>query len=160
MSRMAVMVLLTSFAFLNGCAALSPYSSLTKVDLSLEGSPTLNPDLNDRPSPVVIHLIELKHPVAFKNADFFSLYQRPKETLSPDFVMLEELELRPGESLDLKLSVQNDTRYVGVLAAYRDLSEAEWRYVIPLKNRKRHDVRLYLDADGIRKQNADSRNRD
>lgn len=53
-----------------------------------------------------MRLFELKHPVAFENADFFSLYERPKETLDPDLVTSEELELRPGERVELKLSVE------------------------------------------------------
>jgi len=97
-----------------------------------------------------LRLIELKHPVAFESADFFSLYQRPKEALSPDLVTLEELELRPGEQRVLKLSVEDGSRYVGVLAAYRDLPEANWRVVIPLHAQARNRVELNLDAQGIR----------
>lgn len=83
---------------LAGCSTLSPYSKLTKLDLTLNASDQLNPDLHGRPSPIVVRLIELKNPVAFENADFFSLYERAKESLAPDMVASEELELRPGES--------------------------------------------------------------
>jgi type VI secretion system protein VasD len=142
--------LLAGLLALAGCSALSPYSDMTKLDLSLQGSDTLNPDINGRPSPIVVRLIELKHPVAFENADFFSLYQRPKEALSPDMVTSEELELRPGEQRDMKLSVQPGSRYVGVLAAYRDLPEASWRFVIPLAEKQRTQIALRLDDRGIR----------
>ena len=121
MHRLLPLALLAALLSLTGCAALSPYSDMTKLDLTLNGSDELNPDLNGRPSPIVLRLVELKHPVSFETADFFSLYQRPKEALSPDMVVLEELELRPGEQRKLKLSVQPGSRYVGVLAAYRDL---------------------------------------
>jgi len=44
----------------------------------------------------------------------------------------------------------NPTRvYVGVLAAYRDLPETSWRYVIPLQALARNQVALQLDAQGI-----------
>ncbi|MGE8295094.1 MAG: type VI secretion system lipoprotein TssJ [Pseudomonas sp.] len=150
MPRLLSLALCTMLLTLAGCAALSPYSTMTKLDLSLVGSDQLNPDLNGRPSPIVIRLMELKHPVAFENADFFSLYQRPKEALSPDLVAFEELELRPGETRDLKLSVQDGSRYVGVLAAYRDLPEANWRYVIPVEAVQRNRARLSLNERGIR----------
>lgn len=107
---------------------MSPYSSLTKLDLTLSASDQVNLDLNGRPSPLVVRLLELKHPVAFENADFFSLYERPKASLSPDLVTSEELEVRPGETVDLKLSVEPGSRYVAVLAAYRDLPQTQWRY--------------------------------
>ena len=135
---------------LSGCSTLSPYSNTTKLDLSLNGSEKPNPDINGRPSPIVVRLIELKHPVAFENADFFSLYQRPKDILNPDMVSSEELELRPGENRSLKLSVQADSRYVGVLAAYRDLPESSWRYVIALQPERINHVALNLDVQGIK----------
>lgn len=149
MPRFFSAALLTALALLAGCSALSPNSSLTKLDLSLQGSDRLNPDLNDRPSPIVIRLLELKHPVAFENADFFSLYQRPKEVLSPDLVIQEELELRPGEQRELKLYVQDGSRYVGVMAAYRDLPESSWRVVVPIKPRAQNRAELRLDERGM-----------
>ena len=149
MSRFLPAALIAALAVLGGCSALSPNSDLTKLDLSLQGSDRLNPDLNDRPSPIVIRLLELKHPVAFENADFFSLYQRPKEALSPDLVIQEELELRPGEQRDLKLFVQEGSRYVGVMAAYRDLPESSWRFVIPLEHKAQNRIELRLDERGI-----------
>ncbi|WP_079203938.1 type VI secretion system lipoprotein TssJ [Pseudomonas sp. CC6-YY-74] len=152
MHRFSPLALLVALLALAGCSALSPYSNMTKLDLRVSGSEQLNPDLNGRPSPIVLRLIELKHPVAFESADFFSLYQRPKEALAPDMVTLEELELRPGEQRELKLFVQPGSRYVGVLAAYRDLPESNWRFVIPLQEQQRNSSVLTLDALGIKAQ--------
>ena len=150
MHRFFPLALLAALLALGGCSALSPYSDMTKLDLRVSGSEQLNPDLNGRPSPIVLRLIELKHPVAFESADFFSLYQRPKEALSPDMVTLEEFELRPGEHRELKLSVQDGSLFVGVLAAYRDLPESNWRVVIPLQEQERNSAELVLDAQGIK----------
>jgi type VI secretion system protein VasD len=150
MLRLLPVTLFTALFSLAGCSSMSPYSDTTKLDLSLTGSDQLNPDLNGRPSPIVLRLIELKHPVAFENADFFSLYQRAKEVLSPDLVAIEELELRPGENRLLKLSVQPDSRYVGVFAAYRDLPESSWRYVIALQPEALNQAALQLDKQGIK----------
>ena len=145
----ALLALALTVLLLNGCSALSPYSSLTKLNLTLSASDQINPDLNGRPSPVVIRLLELKHPVAFENADFFSLYQRAKESLAQDLVVSEELELRPGETLALKLSVEPGSRYVGVLAAYRDLPQSQWRYVVPVTALELTEAHLLLDQTGI-----------
>ncbi len=139
---------------ISGCSSLSPYSDLTKVDLSLQGSERLNPDINDRPSPIVLQLIELKNPVAFEHADFFSLYQRPREVLAPDLVAIEELELRPGEERTYKLAADPESRYLAVLAAYRDLPQAQWRIVVPLQSEDRNTVALLLDEHGIRTLDA------
>ena len=141
---------LITWMMLAGCSALSPYSDVTKLNLKLTASDQLNPDLNGRPSPIVIRLFELKHPVAFENADFFSLYERVKETLAADLVTTEELELRPGETVDLKLSLESASRYVGVLAAYRDLMDTQWHYTFQITPAQVTDVDLTLDQSGIR----------
>ena len=145
--------MLTAFAtlvLLAGCSSLSPYSHVTKVNLKLTASDQLNPDLNGRPSPIVVRLFELKHPVTFENADFFSLYERAKESLAPDLMASEELELRPGETVELKLSVEEGSRYVGILAAYRDLPETKWRYTVQVTPEEVTAADLTLDQAGIR----------
>lgn len=155
MSRCSTVLfkMLTAFVtlvLLAACSSMSPYSTLTKLNLKLTASDQLNPDLNGRPSPIVVRLFELKHPVAFENADFFSLYERAKESLAPDMVATEELELRPGETLELKLSVEEGSRYVGVLAAYRDLPNSKWRHTLQVTPRAVTDADLTLDQSGIR----------
>ncbi|WP_419712598.1 type VI secretion system lipoprotein TssJ [Pseudomonas sp. NFX224] len=154
MMRMTVsirpLVTLVMLVFLSGCSALSPYSSVTKLNLRLTAGDQLNPDIHGRPSPIVVRLLELKHPVAFENADFFSLYDRAGKSLAPDLVTSEELQLRPGETVALNLSVQEGSRYVGILAAYRDLPETRWRYTIALTSVGITNTDLTLDQAGIR----------
>jgi type VI secretion system protein VasD len=147
MSRCTLLFLTT--LLLAGCATLSPFSTMTKLNLTLAASDQLNPDLNGRPSPVVVRLFELRHPVAFEHADFFSLYERARETLSPDLLSSEELELRPGETVELKLAVAGGGRYVGVVAAYRDLPQARWRYTLPVTVAQITEASLVLEQDGI-----------
>ncbi len=134
---------------LGGCTTLSPFSTMTKLTLTLTASDQLNPDLNGRPSPVVVRLFELRHPVAFENSDFFSLYERARETLAPDLISSEELELRPGETVELRLGITGNGLYVGILAAYRDLPHARWRYTLPVAATQLTEANLILDQDGI-----------
>ena len=143
------LIALSAMLLLTACAALSPYSSLSKINLKLSASDQLNPDLNGRPSPIVVRLVELRHPVAFESADFFSLYERAAKSLAPDLVASEELQLRPGEIRELKLSVQSQSRYVGILAAYRDLPETRWRYTVPVITAGVTHIDLVLDQAGI-----------
>ncbi|AZF05131.1 type VI secretion system lipoprotein TssJ [Pseudomonas sp. R5-89-07] len=150
MYRVTLTPLLLTLGLLAGCSAVSPFSTLTKLDLLLTASEQVNPDLHGRPSPVVLQLIELRHGVAFENADFFSLYDHAEQVLPKDWVSSEEIELRPGDRLALKLSVGPTSRFVGVLAAYRDLPHVQWRLLVPLAARQLNRAELVLDQDGIR----------
>ena len=142
---------------LTACSSLSPFSTLTKLDLSLAAGEQLNPDLHGRPSPVVVRLLELRQPVAFENSDFFSLYERAEQILPKDWVSSEELQLQPGEHLALKLSVAPQSRYVGVLAAYRDLPQVQWRVVVPVAPQRRTHAALILDELGVRQIGVEER---
>lgn len=150
MYRTSLAFMLLALGLLAGCSSLSPLSTLTKLDLTLTAHNDVNPDQHGRPSPVVVQLLELRHPVAFENADFFSLYGRAEQALPKDWVAGEELELRPGEHVELKLSVAPNSRYVGVLAAYRDLPHVQWRTIVPVAHRQLTQAQLVLDHTGIR----------
>lgn len=150
MSRAALATTLLLLGLLAGCSSVSPFSTLTKLDMALAASEQVNPDLHGRPSPVVVHLIELRHAVAFENADFFSLYSNAEQSLPKDWLGSEELELRPGERLALKLGLEPGTRFLGMLAAYRDLPHVQWRWVVPITPQQLTRADLVLDQTGIR----------
>lgn len=134
---------------LTGCSVLSPYSTQTRLHISLSADSQLNPDVNGRPSPVVLKLLELKRPVTAENMDFFSLYLRTDHALAHDLVASEEFELRPGESMELKLKLEEGSRYFGVLVAYRNLSQARWRHVIQVVPRQHNRAVFVLGESGI-----------
>lgn len=150
MYRATLTSMLLLIGLLAGCSAISPFSTLTKLEVAVTASDHVNPDLHGRPSPVVVHFLELRHPVAFENADFFSLYSNAEHALPKDWVGSEELELRPGERQALKLRLEPQTRFLGVLAAYRDLPHVQWRLVIPVTPQQLTLADLVLDQAGIR----------
>ena len=153
MYRTVVASTLGVLSLLAGCSSWSPFSALTKLDLTVVAGEQVNPDLHGRPSPVVVHLLELRQPVAFENGDFFSLYNRAEQALPKDWVSSEELEMYPGQRLELKLKLEPHSRYVGVLAAYRDLPHVQWRLVIPVNPQQLTRTSLLLDQDGVRVAN-------
>ena len=122
-------LLVASATLLWGCAS-GPKP--TPVDLQLTGAATVNPDSRNRPSPVMVRVYELKTPAAFESADFFSLFDKDRETLAADMNTRDEFVLQPGQTVSLKRDAKMDTRYIGVLVAYRDLERSRWRAVTAL----------------------------
>lgn len=104
----------------------------TILQISLTVDLNANPDARGRASPVVARLLELKSLAAFQSTDFFSLFDRERDALGSDLVAKEELLLQPGESQQLTRELQPDTRFVAVLAAYRDIERSRWRASIPV----------------------------
>jgi type VI secretion system protein VasD len=102
---------------------------------SIMAAPTTNPDLRGRPSPIVVRVYELKSLAAFDSADFFSLFDKEAETLGSDLVGREEYDLRPAETRPYRRQLQPDTKFIGVVAAFRDLENSRWRQAAPVPKR-------------------------
>jgi len=101
-----------------------------KVVLRIKSGGDLNPDPMGRPSPIVVRLYELKTNGNFDNADFFALYEEDATILGEDMNAREEMEVSPNENLEIAKELNIETRFLGVMAAYRDLDNAVWRGTI------------------------------
>jgi type VI secretion system protein VasD len=104
-----------------------PAPQPVNVKLTLAASSDVNPDEQNRASPIVVRVYQLKDDAGFKDADYFALYDKEAATLSSALISRVEFELSPGEKRTADYSVSPDTRYIGVAAAYRDIRNAQWR---------------------------------
>jgi type VI secretion system protein VasD len=132
--------------WVTGCAS-TPKPAVIQVLLDVQ--PNVNPDSRGRSSPIVMRLYEIKSLAAFNTADFFSIFDRDKETLGAELLAREEFQLRPGEKRQFNRQLQLDTRYVGVIAAFRDLERSQWRAVLPVAPKKKAELLIQLDAKKI-----------
>jgi type VI secretion system protein VasD len=96
-----------------------------------------------------VRVIELKTPGVFHSADFFGLFERDRDTLGGDFVAREEYQLKPGDRQVFQRQLQPDTRYLGVVAAYRDLERSQWRAALPVPPHQTTPLTVRLDAKGV-----------
>ena len=118
--------ILAMLVVLGGCASHPP-DERVPTRASLSATQDVNPDINGRPSPVVVRIFQLRGDGEFQAADFPSLYAHDKESLGASLIVSQEFELRPGDHLDTRIPVARGARYVGAIAAYRDLSASQWR---------------------------------
>ena len=109
----------------------------------------VNPDGSGRPSPVILRVYELKSLAGFNAANFFSLLERDKEVLGADGLAREELPLKPGETRAIKRTLQGETRYLGVTAAFRELERARWRAAVAVPPNKTTPVEIRLDGNDV-----------
>lgn len=123
---------------LAGCATPPPKPA--EVAGTIQASPQVNPSTSKRPSPLLLRVYELKTAATFNSADFMSLYQRDKTELGADLLGREEYTLAPGESRTFAKALSPDTRFIGVLAAYRDVEHARWRSVVPVQPNQKHTL--------------------
>lgn len=106
----------------------------------------LNPDSNDRPSPVIVKVYELASKTIFENQDFFALYDNPASVLKTDLLRSEEFVFEPGQLAQTRKELHPATKAIGVIVAYRDIENARWRAVVDVKPTSYDDQYVYLEA--------------
>jgi len=133
-----------AMAGLTACSTLSNISpfkaAVTSLAGNIQAAADLNPSVSQRPSPLRVRVYELKSATAFNQADFMSLYQGDQAALGADLVSREELMLQPGETRPLNKTLAPETRFVGIVAVYRDLERATWRTTVAIKPGTQHKL--------------------
>jgi len=118
----------------------------TAIRANIIADTDVNPDARGRPSPVVVKVFELKSLAAFETADFFALFEKDKETLGGELLARDEFALVPGDKRVLAREVKPETRYVGVVAGFRDLERSTWRAAVPVPPKKTTPMTVRLEA--------------
>jgi len=128
------------------CQSLGFGPSKTRLEVSIEASPNLNPNAEGRPSPIVLRFYELSSADVFENSDFFTLYDTEMATLGKFIVYRDEMNINPGQLKKFKREAKPETRYIGVIAAYRDLDNARWRGLLEVKLHEKNKIMIHLGS--------------
>lgn len=142
--RFAGLLLALGAVLAVGCGSSPP---LLKGAITVDSN--VNPDRAGRPSPIVVRIYELKAVAAFNGADFFALFDNEQATLSSELVGREEFQLQPGEKREYKRQLQPETKFVGVVGAFRDLEQARWRQAVPVPSKSSPTITIGLQARAV-----------
>lgn len=98
-----------------------------QLQLAIQAGELLNPDIMNRPSPVLVRVYLLRAEINFGAADFFSLFERDAATLGADLLAREELQLRPGRVVSISREFPPEAKFLGVVVAFRNVEKSTWR---------------------------------
>jgi type VI secretion system VasD/TssJ family lipoprotein len=104
----------------------------TPLEITLGALEDVNPTTTGRPSPIVMRVFELANDSRFQTADYFELMGQGAVSLEGDVLSSEEHTLLPGEVRVVRKRAMLGSKFLGVVAGYRDLGSSTWRAVVPL----------------------------
>jgi type VI secretion system protein VasD len=138
---------------LGACSRTVKPPEPVKIEGSVTAAADINPDRSGRPSPVVLRIYQLRRSDAFQQADFFALFDDETKTLSDALISRQEMNVRPGSTADFPVAVSPEAQYLGVLAAFRDFNDAQWRATVELQKLRtgvvfRKPVRVVVRVEG------------
>lgn len=146
LNQILSIVLLLSILASTGCSLFGSGPDPTELDISLEASDNLNPNAEGRASPLVVRFYELSSVDVFETSDFFTLYDEEMPTLGKFIQFRDEMNIKPGQQKFFSYEAKPETRYVAVIAAYRDLDNARWRGSLEIKPNKKTKVMIHLGS--------------
>jgi type VI secretion system protein VasD len=138
---------------LTACGSPSP----TTFSLSISASPQLNVNEDQQPSPVVVRIYDLKSLDAFSSASFFDLYDKDAALLGGEMLGRKEIVMQPGKITELERETSSETKFIGVIAAFRVPTETGWRAWMAARSSGSNNVVIRLDPNAITVNRAQSR---
>ncbi|BCG65726.1 MAG: type VI secretion system protein VasD [Methyloprofundus sp.] len=135
-----------------GCSASTekpvdtePLAITTQVAVSA----MVNPDINNRASPIVVRIYELQSLGKYTESDFSELFEKYESILGAELIRSEQYHLNPGDNRILKEDLAAGTEFIAVVAAYRDLNQAIWRDATVIPADKTTKLFVFVDKLGI-----------
>ena len=108
-------------------AAPPPPPPPTVVSLTLSASACVNPDSAGQAKPVRVRVLRLANGATFAEADFFALDQNLAGVLGDELKGVDEFVLAPGAIQVWQKKLDEETRVIGIMAAYQAIDTAQWR---------------------------------
>jgi len=121
----------------------------TELSAKFLTSEYLNPNADGVPSPIVVRLYELKSTARFNNTDFFSLFDNDVTVLGSDLLNKDGFSFNPDESKTIHRILDPATRFIAVMAAYRDLETSTWRATSVISEHKLNTFTIHLDNNKL-----------
>ncbi len=124
--------------------AMKPPAGAT-LQITVAASPLINPDLDGRPSPVVVRLYQLGSPDAFKQADFSHLYEADEKTLGKSMLgKFDSIMIPGGIQVYSFKKVDPQTTFIGVVVGFRNYDGAKWHALYAMQGKDETNLRCNI----------------
>lgn len=134
------------------CASMAPKTTPLKFFISIDKG--VNPDEQGNPYPIVIRIYELKNSTQFSQLSYFELTDADVTKLGADLVGKREVEMKPGDTQSFDRETPIETHYIGVIAGFRNIDNAQWRTVAEIKPEKGNQIVIKVTAYSVSVQNT------
>ncbi|MBB3168789.1 type VI secretion system lipoprotein TssJ [Simiduia aestuariiviva] len=126
----------------------------TSAKLRIYAEQDINPDQDNRASPLVIRVFKLADARQFGREDFLNLYEDAENRLGRDLLDTVVLkEIAPGESRIEDFELSPDVKYLGLLAEFVSYQDAEAITIIPIQPHAGNEIDLTISGIQIAKGN-------
>lgn len=152
------LLVLLIFSGIAGCSS-SPMKTIKKhipfmtpdtdMVLTLEASPDINPDQVGIASPLNVKTYLLSERTTFDNLGFESALDEADTLLSDQLLSTKEYIFQPKESIKYSIKLSKDSKFIVIVAAYRDMDKSKWKLVVPVDSEDPEDKAVALKKNSV-----------
>ncbi|CAH0990149.1 hypothetical protein SIN8267_00234 [Sinobacterium norvegicum] len=144
-------IFIAALILVAGCSSTREILNLdTSAILNISASNEVNPDQDNRPSPIIVRVYQLADNRQFSREEFISLYQHAEQNLGKDLIDTTLLkEFIPGESREETLELTADVNYIGILAEYSQYQKADTMLILPIIPHKKNSLHITLNEFAV-----------
>lgn len=123
----------------------------TRLTFSLYAGKGVNPNAAGEATPLELVVYALEDDSRFQAADYDSLNKDYKDALGSNYIDHSDYALVPGQFKYIdSFAVEEETRYIGVMARYADPETAQWKKVVKIKPMGReYHLLMFFSAQDI-----------
>ncbi len=123
--------IILSILAVSGCSSFS--SGPEKATIKFSAGTNINPDEDQRSSPLVINVLFLADSRQFEREDFINLFDNPGSRLGADLIKKIRIkELIPGEKRTEVFDLTEPVKYIGLVAEFSQYHRAKTLMLIPI----------------------------
>lgn len=120
------------------------------ITVTLNVSNKLNPNKDGRPSPLVIKILQLNDDAKFTQAGIEEILMSTDTVIGEALVGVDQAMAFPGKNQELKLNVNSQAKYLGVVAAFQHEGGTS-KKIIPIEGRWSRDICIKLTDTSLSK---------
>ncbi|WP_087024162.1 type VI secretion system lipoprotein TssJ [Thaumasiovibrio subtropicus] len=119
--------------------------ALLTVNISAEDN--INPNVDEKPSPIELRVYQLSDSEAFQQAEFLPLYEDEQGVLKATLLNTRQLQsVLPGETRKEVFPFNAETKFIGVIAAFADYREANNKAIYAVEEAASNTINITLDG--------------
>ncbi|MEI6859659.1 MAG: type VI secretion system lipoprotein TssJ [Shewanella sp.] len=132
--RLALIFILSCQLF--ACSSSSEPKDLPSIlTYSIHALDDVNPNLEGKATPLAFQVFELEDDSKLLDVDYDSLIEDYEDALGTNYVDHSDYTLLPGQFKFIEpKAIDEDTRYIGVVAQYGNPDISQWKKVIKIKS--------------------------
>jgi type VI secretion system protein VasD len=131
------------------CGSTPPQEQKIAFTYAISASDSINPDINNQPSSVVVRIYQLNSPLNFENALYEELFEPRKNALGTEYIAVNEYLVDPGMSQSFEVELSATAKFIGVAVGYRSVDMVTWRVIQTVQEKNVFDPIGIFSRGGI-----------